>query len=78
MSDAVPATDADADLKQRAIDACQEEHRALIACYEARGFCWTEQKAFWRCYKEKRGFYRTKVHDWFGIDSSDQQGDGDQ
>ena len=60
----------DEELKQKAIQRCQDQHRALIDCIDSGKFCWDEQKAFWSCYKQKRGGFRTKLHVWFGMPGS--------
>ena len=57
----------DEELKQKAIERCQEQHRALIDCIDSGKFCWEEQRNFWSCYKKKRGGFRTKLHVWLGM-----------
>eukprot|EP00943_MAST-04B_sp_MAST-4B-sp1_P005128 g5128.t1 len=53
--------------KQAALDACSVEHHKYLKCVEAgglnllsSGFCYEDNKNFWKCYKEKRGFLAWK------------------
>lgn len=52
--------------KEEALQACQDVHRALIRCIEAKTWCLNEDRAFWRCYREQRGqkTLKTKVGAW--------------
>lgn len=54
--------------KQLALEACAAEHHKYLKCVEAgginllrSGFCYEDNKAFWKCYKEKRGFLSWKL-----------------
>ena len=53
--------------KQEALDACKEEHLALLRCMDVSRWCMEEDKAFWSCYREKRGQkqLQTKFGKWW-------------
>mmetsp|Transcript_19228 Transcript_19228/g.58040 ORF Transcript_19228/g.58040 Transcript_19228/m.58040 type:complete len:85 (+) Transcript_19228:138-392(+) len=45
--------------KEEALDACIEEHRALLSCFKSCSFmgwcCREEHHEFWDCYNTHRG-----------------------
>ena len=45
--------------KKEALQMCRAEHQVLMSCLENSGnACFSESKAFWDCYREKRGELR--------------------
>lgn len=48
--------------------ACYPYEQALHQCYETKWFpmitCYEENNAFWDCFKEKRGFLKSKLDLW--------------
>lgn len=54
--------------QEQARIACYPYEQALHQCYETKWFpmitCYEENNAFWDCFKEKRGFLKSKLDLW--------------
>ncbi|KAK8798700.1 hypothetical protein WA158_007784 [Blastocystis sp. Blastoise] len=46
--------------KREALAKCAAEHLVYLKCIESGKPCIKEQKAFWDCYRDQRGFSKTK------------------
>ncbi|KAL4425891.1 hypothetical protein ABPG75_009907 [Micractinium tetrahymenae] len=57
--------------KAEALDACAEQHHALVTCFKTCSFgsaftgcCTEEHKQFWDCYTRERGSNQTRLNSW--------------